>query len=110
MIAIKDMLPSDADEQAAIERILREQPDLSVMIERAQTKAREMFTNPRFSLDTHGYDDWNPPLQLIAHAEMERIPYQKWLIRFKQWLVEALRYDSDRILISAQRILDKASA
>lgn len=104
------MIPSEADERAETERILRQQPDLSPMIETAQANAREMFANPRFSLDTHGYDDWNPPLQLIAHAEMERIPYQKWLIRFKQWLVEALRYDSDRILISAQRILDKASA
>ncbi len=46
MIAIKDMLPSDADEQAAIERILREQPDLSLMIEGASQGSRDVHQPP----------------------------------------------------------------
>lgn len=111
MNAISDMLPADADEQAEIERILREQPDLAGMIEKAQVKASELFPKPSFTLELLHYgDQWDPPLQLIAHAEMERISYQEALIRFKRWLVDDLRYDSDRILISAQRILDTASA
>jgi len=58
------MLPDDADEQREIERILREQPDLRIMIERAQAKAREMFPDPRFVLEPIRYrDDWDPPLQ-----------------------------------------------
>lgn len=98
-----------ADEQAAITRLLGDQPDLAGMIEKAQVKARELFPKPSFTLELlHFGDQGGPPLQLIAHAEMERISYQEALIRFKRWLVEALRYDSDRILISAQRILDTA--
>lgn len=104
MIAIKDMLPSDADEQREIERMLREQPDLRVMIERAQAKARELFPNPRFTLEMLRYgDEWDPPLQMIVHAELDRDDYRELLIQFKHWLVEDLKYDNDRVLITAQR-------
>jgi len=111
MSAINEILPPDADEQAAVERILREQPDLAVMIEKAQVKARELFPNPSFTLELLQYgDEWDPPLQMIAHAKLDRISYQDSFLSFKRWLVEDLGYDSDRILITAQRILDKASA
>lgn len=97
MIAIKDMLPSDADEQAAIERILREQPDLSLMIERAQTKAREMFTNPRFSLDTHGYDDWNPQTRLVIRADVPEETIDTSFLEYVHWLAMEPGVDLDRL-------------
>lgn len=104
MIAIRDMLPPDADEQARIERILREQPDLQVMIERAQAKARDLFPNPRFTLELLNYgNEWDPPLQMIVLADLDKDRYRDTLIHFKHWLVEVLKYDSDRLLISAQR-------
>lgn len=102
MIAIKDMLPPDADEQREIERLLREQPDLQVMIEKAQAKAREMFPSPRFVLEPVRYrDEWDPPMQLIVVSDVGRDDYRRLLLEFKRWLVEDLRYDNDRILITA---------
>lgn len=62
MIAIEAMMPDDADEQREIQRLLREQPDLQVMIERAQAKVREMFDGLSFTLDAPQFDDWDPPL------------------------------------------------
>ncbi len=111
MIAIEEMLPDDVDEQREIERILREQPDLRVIIERAQAKAREMFPNPHFVLEPVRYrDDWDPPLQLIARSDIGRDEYRRLLLEFKRWLVEDLRYDSDRILIIAERALRRSGA
>jgi len=102
MISIEEMLPDDADEQREIERILREQPDLQVMIEKAQAKAHEMFPNPRFVLEPVRYgDEWDPPLQLIVVSDVGRDDYRRSLLEFKRWLVEELRYDNDRILITA---------
>lgn len=63
MIAFEAMLPDDADEQREIQRLLRGQPDLQVMIERAQAKARKLFDRPSFTLDAPQFDDWDPPLQ-----------------------------------------------
>jgi hypothetical protein len=104
MIAIQDMLPDDVDEQQEIQRLLREQPDLQVMIEKAQAKAREMFPNPRFVLEPVRYgDEWDPPLQMIVHAELDRDQYRALLIQFMRWLADDLKYDSDRLLITAQR-------
>lgn len=103
MIAIKDMLPNDANEGAKIERILREQPDLRVMIDHAQARAREMFPNPRFVLESVRYgDEWDPLIQLIVVSDVGNDDYRRLLLEFKRWLVEELRYDSDRILITAQ--------
>jgi len=111
MISIEEMLPDDADEQREIESILREQPDLQVMIERVQAKAREMFPDPRFVLEPIRYrDDWDPPLQLIARSDIGRDEYRQLLLEFKRWLVEDLRYDSDRILITAERALKRSGA
>lgn len=104
MIAIDAMLPDDIDEQREIRRILREQPDLQVMIARAQAKAREMFPEPRFALELVRYrDEWDPPLQMIVVSDIGRDEYRRLLLEFKRWLVEELRYDYDRILITAMR-------
>lgn len=104
MIAIKGMLPPDADEQREVQRILLEQPDLQVMIERAQAKAREIFPQSRFVLEPIRYgDEWDPPLQLLVLSDVGRDEYRRSLLEFKRWLVEELRYDSDKILITAQR-------
>lgn len=100
MIAIKDMLPSDADEQARIERILREQPDLQLMIERARVKAREMFSNPRFTLDTRQYDDWDPPIRLIIRADVPDQEFSDALLGYIDWMSQDADYDRDRISIS----------
>ncbi len=100
MSAITDMFPSDADEQAAIERILREQPDLAVMIEKAQAKAREMFANPRFALDTRQYDDWDPPIRLVIRADVPESAYRDMLRLFIHWLAHDAEYDDKRLNIS----------
>ena len=99
MIAIKDMLPPDADEQREIERILREQPDLRVMIEKTQAKAREMFPNPRFTLDTRQYDDWDPPVRLTIRADVADANFSEALQGFISWLSHDPDYDHDRITI-----------
>lgn len=100
MSAISDMLPSDAAEQEEIERVLREQPDLAAMIERAQAKARDMFSDPRFTLDTRQYDDWDPPLRLVISTDIEEPDYQETLRRFIHWLAHDASYDSPRLTIS----------
>lgn len=100
MSAISDMLPSDAAEQAEIERILREKPDLAAMIERAQAKARDMFSDPRFTLDTRQYDDWDPPLRLVISADIEEPDYQETLRRFIDWLAHDTSQDDARLRIS----------
>lgn len=97
MIAIKDMLPSDADEQAAIERILREQPVLAVMIDKAQTKAREVFINPRFTLDTRQYDEWDPPIRLGVRAEVLEENFDASFLGFIHWLAAEPEVDFDRL-------------
>lgn len=99
MIAIRDMLPDDTDEQREIERILSEQPDLQVMIERAQAKAREMFANPRFTLDTRQYDDWDPPIRLIVRADVPDEEYSDALLGYIHWMSQEPAYDRDRITI-----------
>jgi hypothetical protein len=99
MIAIKDMLPTDADEQAQIERILREQPDLQVMIEKAQAKAHEMFSDPHFTLDTRQYDDWDPPIRLIIRADVAESDYSDALLGYIHWMSHEPGYDRDRIMI-----------
>lgn len=100
MIAIKDMLPPDADEQREIERILREQPDLRVMIEKAQAKAREMFPDPHFTLDTRQYDDWDPPIRLIIRADVADADFSEALLGYVHWMSHDPDYDRDRISIS----------
>ncbi len=72
------------------------------MIEKAQAKAREMFPSPRFVLEPVRYrDEWDPPMQLIVVSDVGRDDYRRLLLEFKRWLVEDLRYDNDRILITA---------
>ena len=100
MSAISDMLPSDATEQAEIRRILREQPDLAAMIERAQTKARDMFSDPRFTLDTRQYDDWDPPLRLVISADIAQEAYEATVRRFIHWLAHDTSQDDARLRIS----------
>lgn len=100
MIAIKDMLPSDADEQQEIQRILREQPDLRVMIEKAQAKAHEMFSDPHFILDTRQYDAWDPPIRLIVRANVAEDDYREALLGYIHWMSHDPEYDRDRINIS----------
>lgn len=99
MNAISDMLPTDADEQAEIERILHEQPDLAGMIEKAQAKAREMFSNPRFSLDTHGYDDWDPPIRLVVRADVPEESFDASLLGYVHWLGLEPGVDLDRLWV-----------
>ena len=100
MIAIDAMLPDDVDEQREIERILREQPDLEVIIAKAQAKAREMFANPRFTLDTRQYDDWDPPIRLIVRADVPDEEYSDALLGYIHWMSHEPAYDRDRITIS----------
>lgn len=97
MSAISDMLPADADDQAAIERLLREQLDLTGMIETAQTKAREMFVNPRFSLDTRQYDDWDPPIRLVVRADVPEETFDASLLGYVHWLALEPGVDLDRL-------------
>ncbi len=99
MSVISDMLPSDAAEQAEIERILREQPDLAAMIETAQAKAREVFAEPRFSLDTHGYDDWDPPLRLVVRADVPEEKFDATFLGYIHWLGAEPGIDLDRLSI-----------
>ena len=99
MSAISDMLPSDAAEQAEIRRILREQPDLAAMIERAQTKARDMFSDPRFTLDTRQYDDWDPPLRLVIRADVPEQELRAALVEFIHWMSQESGYDRERLAI-----------
>jgi hypothetical protein len=100
MIAIDAMLPDDVDEQREIQRILSEQPDLEVIIAKAQAKAREMFANPRFTLDTRQYDDWDPPIRLIVRADVDAARYSDALRQYLDWLTYDSGYDSTRITIS----------
>lgn len=100
MNGISDMLPSDAGEQAEIERILREQPDLAAMIERAQAEAREIFVDPRFTLDTRQYDDWDPPLRLVISADIKESVYKGTVRRFIHWLAHDATHDDTRLTIS----------
>ncbi len=103
MIAIEEMLPPETDEQREIQRILCEQPDLQVMIKKAQAQAGEKSPRPRFVLEPVRYgDEWDLPMQLIVMSDVGRDDYRRFLLEFKRWLVEELHYDSDRILITAQ--------
>ncbi len=110
MSGISDMLPSDASEQAEIQRILREQPDLAAMIETAQARAREVVVDPRFSLDTRQYDDWDPPLRLVISADIAESDYQETLRRFIHWLAHDASYDYPRLTISLSPQAIPASA
>lgn len=97
MSAIADMLPPDAAEQAKIQRILREQPDLAAMIERAQAKARDMFSDPRFTLDTRQYDDWDPPIRLVVRADVPEESFDTTFLGYVHWLAMDPGIDLDRL-------------
>ncbi len=91
MSVMSDMLQSDAAEQ----------PDLTAMIETAEAKAREVFAEPRFSLDTHGYDDWDPPLRLEVRADVPEDEFDATFLSYIHWLGAEPGIDLDRLSIDA---------
>ncbi len=56
-----------------------------------------MFTNPRFSLDTRQYDDWDPPLRLVIWADVPEETIDTSFLEYFHWLAMKPGVDLDRL-------------
>ena len=102
MVAVAQLIPKDPQEQASVLEVLRAHPELNDFIARASQKAEEVFTDPLIHLDTVGYDEWDPPLNLIIRVPMPFKAFRHAFDQYLTWLHQQPDYDEDLILVFPQ--------
>ena len=98
MIAVAKLIPNDPDEQRTVRSVLDAHPELRGFVVRASAKAKELFPGAAIRLDSVHYDEWDPPLQLVASVPL---PWEDALARretFISWVSTQRDLDLDLIL------------
>lgn len=99
MVAVAQLMPADPEERRTVRDVLREHPELPGFIARATERAQEVFTDPKFDLDTVRYDEWDPLLTLNIHVPMPWPLFEPAFDEYLHWLHDQPEHNEELLLI-----------
>jgi hypothetical protein len=99
MVALKDFYPNDPDERATVDDVLRRHPETGRFIERLRRYAYSVYEDPRITLNSRQYDEWDPPLTVVVYADIPNERYGKQLINILDWINQDPDYNRDNVAV-----------
>ncbi len=108
-VALKELFPTDPDDRATVEKVLREHPRTARFVERLQEHARHMFGAPVITLSTRQYDDWDPPLTVSIYADFPPDEFEDRYLQLVRWMNDNPDYDLDAVTVLLRRRSSEAT-
>lgn len=99
MVALKEFYPTVPDDRATVEDVLRRQPDTVRFIERLRQHVRSIYDEPRISLNTRQYDEWDPPITVVIYADIPNEEYGEQLLNVIDWVNQDPDYNRDNVAV-----------
>lgn len=97
MVAVAQLIPTDPEEKESVLSVLHEHPGLREFIQKAVNKANEIFPEFSVSLDTVGYDEWDPPVTLTLSVVQPLNEFARAYDRYVQWVVHEPDYNRELV-------------
>ncbi len=99
MVAVAQFIPQDPDQQESVLAILREHSELRDFIQRVVLRAGDVFPEPRVTLDSRHYDEFDPPIRLLIHVNESLAEFNEHYHGFARWLALEQDYPQDLLLV-----------
>jgi hypothetical protein len=93
--ALQDILPDDRDKRAIIERAFAAHPETAEFVRRTIEHIEAMWPNADVELQSHQYDDWDPPVTIEIFLEHDLRDYLTHFKAISSWMVAQPGYNSD---------------
>lgn len=100
MVALKNLMPEKPEDRNAVERILRESPDLARFLQRLSDHIRETYRDLAVHIDSRQYEPWEPLLTVVLKGPMTEQEFNERYDAIRAWAGNDPEYDPSRIHVS----------